>query len=152
MSSKEHLNVAEGDTTIEYFTEEVEFDDTVDINELDQQMSQLFFTVTKHISMYDIKRAGINWRSLSNEEKASLLWEAGLDVKNYRYITSKDTHVTMEGKRQECIRFICQERCDKAWINTGLNSDDAYLMFKNDPSLTREIKRMENCYQSSVPT
>lgn len=132
------------------FTQDVEFDEELEVNELDIKMRQLNFTVTKYISMYDIKRAEVDWSKLSQKDKGDLLWNAGLDVKNYRYVTNKDEHVTIEGLRKDCVRFICEERSDKAWIETGLASGDAYLKHKKDPSLTRMIKQMEDCYLPSI--
>jgi len=127
-------------------TIDVEFDPETEINELEDKMRALSYTVTKYISMHDIKRTGLVWRDLSQEQKNSLLWQAGLNVKAYRYITVKDTHVTLEGLRKNCVRVICEERSDRKWIDTGLASDDAYLKYKNDPSFTRNVKQMENCY------
>lgn len=141
---------ADGEEIVDNFSEDVEFDPETEENELDTRMVKSTFTVTKYISMYDVQRAEISWRGLTDDAKQELLWSVGLDVKNYRYLTSMDEHITMEGLRKTCVRFICEERSDKAWIDTGLASDDAYLKYKNDPSFTREIKRMEDCYQSSV--
>jgi|26BtaG_2_1085354.scaffolds.fasta_scaffold14174_2 hypothetical protein len=127
-------------------TIDVEFDPETEVNDLEDKMRALNYTVTKYISMYDVKRTGLVWNKLTDKQKKDLLWEAGLDVRHYRYITHKDAHITLEGLRKECVRFICEERSDKKWIDTGLASDDAYLKYKNDPSFTRNIKQMENCY------
>ena len=148
-----NLDFSIDDETIEdNFTEDVHFDHDKEVNSLDQEMSKHKFTVTKYLSFYDIERAGVVWKKLSQKEKSDALWDFGLDIKKYRYLTVLDEHVTLEGKRKKCIRIVCEERSDKAWIETGLASGDAYLKHKGDPSLTREIKRMEDCYLSSAPT
>lgn len=145
------LNNYELDDFEDDFTEDVVFDPLTEVNELDEKMTKLQYTVVKYVSMYDIKRANIDWGSLSEDSKLSTLWSVGLDVKKYRYITSKDLHVTMEGLRKECVRFICEERSDKEWIKTGLASEGAYLKYKADPSLSRELHKLKDCYLSSIP-
>ena len=138
------------DNIEDVFEDDVVFDPDTEENKLEEKMRQADYAVTTYISMYDIKAAGIDWSGLSQEEKNGLLWSVGLDIKRYRYVTSKDLHVTSQGKRVECVRVICEERHDKEWIEGGMASDDAYLKYKDDPSFTREIKKMEDCYLPSI--
>jgi len=120
-------------------------------SDLETLMKIAKFSLTKYISMSDIDRAGLDWDSLTEYEKKEQMWNYGMDTHSvvYEYLEYTDTHRTIQGKSYTGKRFICQERTDKGWIMGPYASKEAYLVYKKDPGLTKEINALSNSYLSS---
>ena len=136
-------NFSVSDDQLDLADQYYEFDHDKEVNELDVKVREANFSLVRYLSMYDVKRSGIEWRDLTQKEKDDSLYSVGLDVSNYRYITHLDTHVTMEGYRKTCVRFLAQERTDDEWIASGYASQEAELTHRGDPSFSREIQAMQ---------
>lgn len=120
-----------------------EFDHNTETNELDEKIQEANYSLVRYLSMSDVKDGGLVWRDMTQKEKDDSLYAVGLDVKNFRYITHLDTHITFKGKPFNGVRFICNERLDTDWIQSGYASQEAELTFRGDPSFSREIYRMQ---------
>ena len=110
-------------------------------SELEDEMKA--YKVTKYVSLPDLvstlKGAGMDGSKLSGDDLLEVLWLLGLDTKDYKVIERVDTHRTSDNKAVTCLRYICSERMDKEWLESGMATFEAKLEASGDASLNREI-------------
>lgn len=109
--------------------------------ELERDMQA--FTVTRYISLGDLvsvlKSAGMTLQSLSGDGLLEVLWELGLNTKEYKVKELTDNHRDHNDKAVWGLRFLSQERFDDAWLNSGMASFEAKVAAVGDESLEREL-------------
>jgi hypothetical protein len=109
--------------------------------ELERDMQT--FTVTRYISLGDLvstlKSAGMTLQDLSGADLMDVLWELGLNTKEYKVKELTDNHRDYNDKAVWGLRFLSQERFDDVWLNSGRASFEAKVAAAGDESLEREL-------------
>ena len=102
------------------------------------------YTVTRYIGLPDLvttlQGAGMSLQDLSGEGLLEVLWDFGLNTKDYKVQEFTDTYRAMNGKAVSGLRFLCQERMDDEWLKSGMASFEAQVEAKGDASLQRELE------------
>lgn len=91
------------------------------------------YTIRYVVGAEDLFKAGINnVNELSRENLSKVLWNFGLDTKNFNFETKTGLYVNIFGVRKEGLHYVCSERTDNEWCQAEVNgikvaSDDALI-------------------------
>ncbi len=103
-------------------------------------------TLRKHIPLWVVEKVA-PWDEMEEVHRRSVLWNLGLDTKEYKYFLDAGCYSWAEGI--ECGAIVVgNERTDVEWSNLvieGCNmaSMDARLIASGDYSLQKELEYMQ---------
>ena len=92
------------------------------------------------VSLSEIQKA-ISWVTAEHLEQnrtelEEILYNLGMDTKNYPYEVFEDIHRNRFNEVVECQRYVGNERFDKIWITSGYASQEALDRSKGNKLLT----------------
>lgn len=119
--------------------------------DIDSTPKELPIKLAKRVSMSDIEsdvknHLGKRFNQLSDDEKMSVLWEYGLNVKPEsegasKYYVYRCIHRNRSNKVVKGLCIVASERTDREWLSTPMASFEAKT-FSTDGEMCRDINKM----------
>lgn len=80
------------------------------------------------IPFFKITKFNYNNKNYTEEEIDNVLWNLGLNTKQYRYVIEEPaSHRTSKHGVKYDYRFVCPERRDKEWLEKGNPSEEVKM-------------------------
>jgi len=89
------------------------------------------------------------WLKMCKKAQGELLWELGMDIKEFAPQTAVGLHTKFDGRAVNGMYVVCQERVDNEWVNLQVNglyvaSEDARDVARGGMRRCADIIRVMN--------
>lgn len=98
-----------------------------------------------HISEYDLAlHPDIHGNPTTCPRRVlvSCLWDCGVDVRRFTWVTVKTRHRTLDGRSKNGLLYAGCERTDKEWMRSGCATMEGRIANEWDYELANDMRRL----------